>query len=467
MDEAKECHLCKEPQQNLQFKLLCDKSLCQNCYDSCMSKIPSQPVINLTILDSFPIIPQQCLQHNKKFKLYCNDCKSLSCSKCIFLHNYHQINTIEKSLKEVFINLKNIEYSALFSYAKENDPGFQLLHEELLNDYNMLRELPTGEMISEGLKIIEKNYLKLVNINEEFANIPVAFCRVLCELGREVLCELNLENDLNWVEWNEKTLHLCHLENMQCRSISYPDSFVAPFYCRTVLLPFKNIFLCGGRKASGEPGLPANFLISYENKVKVTQLPDMHSGRSNHLVLYCKDVVYVIGGCNQKNTYTDSCEKLSLRTLKWEIIASLIEAKDTIGGCSASHLNCLYVIGGRSFNVTRAVEKYDIASNVWMMTSMQMPYDSGLHGVCLFPYQNKALIFAGQAKEGTPIQKACIADFNENTITEIGSMSVKGGCVVDHPKLFSGKVLFYIFEGYTLRNLMEWDQSSWKDLEYI
>ena len=468
MENQKECHICKEflQNENITINSIANRNLCQICFEKSTQKLPSQPILNLSILTDFQIPTQQCTQHNKKFKLFCFNCSSLSCSRCILHHNFHKISTIESTVRSIFTDLQNIEYAILYSYSQTSDPGYQLLHEDLLADYNSLREQSLDSMVLEGFKLQEKTYSKLCSINEDFRNIPQKHCKDLCEFGRELLQELYLPNTLHWIEWNDKTLHLFSAETSERKTLSFPADFTAPFYCRTVLLPFTHIFLCGGRKTSGEPGLASNYLISYGDSVQVTKLPDMTRGRSNHLVLYCKDAVYVIGGCDQSNNYTASCEKLSLRSNTWEAIADLSQAKDTLGGCSASHLNCLYIFGGRAVIPMRDVDRYDIERNVWETTQMVMPYDSGLHGVCYFPSQAKALIFAGQSDKGVGIAKACLVDFSENKIREIEALPNKGGCIVDQPLKYMGKMYAYLFEGYCIRVLVEWNHSTWKELEY-
>ena len=430
--------------------------------------MPEQPVIQTQICNDFMIPAQQCAQHNKKYKLYCYTCKSLSCSKCVFFHNYHQIVTSESVIKEIYTNLKNIEYGILFYIARQNNESLQQLHNELLEEYNLLRDLSPSAMIPQGWKKQEIFYSRLQAICNEFNNIPLQYCKELCEYGRGLLNRLKMENLLHWLEWNEDTIHIFEAENFQRKTISFSSNFIAPFYCRTILLPYRRIFLCGGRIASGQRGLRKNYIISLEDIPVITELPEMSQGRSNHLVLYSNDNIYVIGGCDEANHYTDICEVFSLRLHKWDAIASLSEPKDTVGGCSSSNTNFLYIFGGRNTAMVRTVERYDTINNAWCVLGMTMPYNSGLHGVCLIPFQHKVIIFAGQESDGQSLVRYAEADLVNNTIVDLGVMNVKGGCVVDHPNIFNGLICAYMFEGYCLRSLVGYDKTNniWSDLEY-
>ena len=116
--------------------------------------------------------------------------------------------------------------------------------------------------------------------------------------------------------------------------------------------------------------------------------------------------------------------------------------------------------------MTRLIEKYDINEDCWTISTLKMPYDSGLHGVCLIPYESKVILFAGQNGQAQPIKKVSVFDLENETITEISEMTVNGGCVVDHAKLYQQKILCYVFDGFCIRSLVSYDYNNneWKKI---
>ena len=93
----------------------------------------------------------------------------------------------------------------------------------------------------------------------------------------------------------------------------------------------------------------------------------MKHGHSNHYIAHLSGFIYVIAGCDEKNRFTNKCERLNLYTKTWSPIASTNEIRDSIGGVMVPSLNSLFIAGGRVDNdcLATTMERYSIASNVW------------------------------------------------------------------------------------------------------
>jgi hypothetical protein len=89
----------------------------------------------------------------------------------------------------------------------------------------------------------------------------------------------------------------------------------------------------------------------------------MRNGHSNHFACFVRGFVYVVAGCDEKNRFTNKCEKLNLYTLKWEPISSTNEIRDSISGTQAADLNSIFIAGGRIDNgcLARSMERYSIS----------------------------------------------------------------------------------------------------------
>jgi hypothetical protein len=267
------------------------------------------------------------------------------------------------------------------------------------------------------------------------------------------------------MEWGERSIHVYNSQNFIETTQLLPSQQSALIYCRTVNLPFGQVFMCGGRKTAADFSLADSFIIHFEDgKVKMRQVKEMIDGRSNHLVVYCNDFVYVVGGLNSKNVYTKKSMRWSLRTEIWSSIADISEDKDTLGGCCDVIRDWIFVLGGKNSECCFAVEKYVVAEDSWQVLSVVTPYDCCLHGVYYFPHNQSALIFAGQNEAGTPLTSSCMINFETGEVSMKANLPSKGGPVTEQPLWYNGKVLALIFEGFFIRKLLSYDISgdTWK-----
>ena len=217
------------------------------------------------------------------------------------------------------------------------------------------------------------------------------------------------------------------------------------------------IVACGGRDTPSSNGLRKAFMIKTD-PIRVEHLPDMKSGRANHCLIYFDRYVYVIGGCDHDNRYTNRVERLNLSNFMWEDTASCNEIRDSTSGVGVERENALYVFGGRIGNasICRTIEKYIIASNIWISIHLKIGYDSMVLGSIMIS-PTKILIFGGQTGLAQPLKNCNIIDLEQNTVKELSDMNSIGGCVVNEPILFNNKVYSYVFQGSTSRSIEFWD----------
>ena len=466
MENSETCFLCKcSLDQSIDVKFVqLNRILCKSCNDHVLKNKPEFIPINCSISESFHGPISNCSTHNKLFKLLCLTCTTLICSKCAVLHSGHSLELLSSTLSSIFSNLRSLELSILHTQARHPSEPVQSLLSEFQSFYASLQTVSTKELISSRQQILCL-YKSLISLDPDFSNVPVEYSEDLCRLGRHNLTLLSFDPALVHVEWGERSVHIYDCQTYTETTQLLPSQHSALLYCRTVNLPFGQVFMCGGRKTAADLSLPYACIIYFEDgKVKFRQVGDMVDGRSNHLVVYCNDFVYVIGGLSSKNIYTKKCMRWSLKTETWGLIADISEDKDTLGGCCDVIREVIFVLGGKNSECCFAVEKYVIGEDRWETLSFITPYDCCLHGVFYFPHNQSALIFAGQNEAGAPITSSCMINFETGENVIKSNLPSKGGPVTEQPLWSKGKILALIFEGFFVRKLLSYDVlgNRWK-----
>jgi hypothetical protein len=310
---------------------------------------------------------------------------------------------------------------------------------------------------------IKELYQVLIDLNPEFKNIPLSKAKDLCQVGRKNLNLLNNDSTLCHLEWGERTIHIFTKDLSETTHL-LPNNSSALLYCRSVWLPFDRVFICGGRKTAADFSLPDSFILSFEAGLSMRKVDPMLDGRSNHFVIYCNDFVYVIGGLDGRNHFTNSCMKFSLQSEKWTNFASLIEAKDTLGGCCDVFKEVIYVFGGKQNETCLNFEKYSIGDDSWSLLTLMMPYECCIHGVFYTPFNQCALVFAGQNGNGEHLNGTYFVRFGNAEVVADKQLPCKGGPVVEHPVWKDGKVFCLVFDGFLVRKLIIYDvaRNSWQ-----
>jgi hypothetical protein len=461
MNSFLECFICKSNLANLntQPPTLLSKPLCTSCHERCVFRFPRHSSPNLSLQPLSLILPL-CPLHNKKQKLVCADCLCLVCSNCVLSHSPHKLQSAEFFISQINSSHQSLEFGILFSLLHAQTEALSALHQSFLDYYAAFSSTPLSQQISEYEKNCIFFYTQLQELNSDFKGIPLESIKTVCEIGRENFLALNFEQLLHYVEWNERVLHVIKVDPIQFSTYLLPDDAVVPYYCRTVCLPLGRLFLCGGRRSSREIGLSGSYFISFSPVVTVKQTASMSAGRSNHCALYCEDYVYAIAGLDTENHYTNHCERFSLRTEKWEPIASLNENKDTVAGATDSTCEHIYVMGGRNAEMCATIEKYSIQHNTWNILSLLLPIETCLHGVSLIPFDNTLLIYAGQNKASDSVNSFFTLNLSTSAFSPVTPLGLTGGCVVDHAVLKNSTLTCLLFEGFTFRSLVQYSLSK-------
>ncbi|XP_054712271.1 beta-scruin-like [Uloborus diversus] len=125
--------------------------------------------------------------------------------------------------------------------------------------------------------------------------------------------------------------------------------------------------------------------------------------RHHHCSAYMDGYVYIIGGCNPKDTKTDkivarkSCFKFDVKSEKWHKIAKMnhcrmYHAVSTLGGK-------IYVVGGKDHNdrLLRSIEVYHPEENVWK--ELDSPLDTPTMGMGVTVQGGKLWIIGGMVQD--------------------------------------------------------------------
>ena len=237
-----------------------------------------------------------------------------------------------------------------------------------------------------------------------------------------------------------------------------PKNQTFPFFCRSISLPHRQILVCGGRIESSSPGLNKAYILHIDEDCRIENIDEMTIGRSNHFLLVFINYVYVIGGCDHTNQFTNKCERLNLSTLKWEKITSCNEIRDTCSACGIEDQNCIYVFGGRVGNneISKTFERFEVSRNSWVKINISLPVFSSVHGTAIVG-NKQFLIFAGQDFENKPLKNACVFDLNKGKFEDIEPMASKGGCIVNEIVVYRNRVYCFLFQGFACRSLEFWD----------
>ena len=111
------CTKCQKQKDNLIYCESCEKILCMPCHNNINSKINLNSDNNSKRHYYLPInlLNTHCIQHNKKFTSFCNNCKINVCESCI-IHQYHSLISFYDLIPSKFCRKK---IKNLFNSEKE------------------------------------------------------------------------------------------------------------------------------------------------------------------------------------------------------------------------------------------------------------------------------------------------------------------------------------------------------------
>ncbi|CAD8117049.1 unnamed protein product [Paramecium sonneborni] len=142
-----------------------------------------------------------------------------------------------------------------------------------------------------------------------------------------------------------------------------------------------------------------NFYRFNENNSILQTLPNMIEKKRNFRVAQVGNYIYLIGGENQQQQVTNSCERFSFKTLEWQKIKSF-QTPLTKVNLVVFQQRYLVRFGGlnRFDHFDKTVEMYDTKRHKWSQLKLTSGQDQifKLNSVCLQINFNSILIFGGQ-----------------------------------------------------------------------
>lgn len=471
---ASVCYLCEVKTIHPFTEPHCEfnsKKICTGCIDKLSTSLISitnkPPQIIPSIPESAIIVLGQwelCKTHYKKLRLLCQKCEIPICVLCVPSHNSHYFASISDLLEKVVPQMHNIDYLAKVAEKdkQNNSESLQLIQENICDLFAKVQEQPPYQALKKCEGKIEKLTNDLQELVFNYAN------KELSEVAREIKhpreAYKRIDSHIHWVQWNSQTINVCDVKDFRNFKITLPDGFKIPHFSKSIQISPESILACGGRDTPSSNGLKKAMLVKI-NPVRVEYLEDMKSGRANHCLAYFNRFVYVIGGCDHDNRYTNRAERLCLSSFTWEDIASCNEIRDSTSAVGVERENAVYVFGGRVANLTvcRSIEKYLVSANVWVSVPLKTTFDSMVLGSILIS-PTQVLVFGGQTGQANPLRNANLINLQEMTVEETSFMQSDGGCIVNEPILLDNKIFSYVFKGSESRRIEICDLSdkSWK-----
>lgn len=463
------CSLCEIKTIHTKSEPYCEfnkKKYCMQCISKLTTSImptSSKPVnVNPDLKENASISIgswDKCLTHGHKERLLCVTCNSPVCVLCVPNHDMHKFQSIEDLLVEHVPHFYEIDF--LIKYAQndlKNDiEGLKILENKNIKAFSKLQNQTSGIILKKCRDKIEKYSKRLQD------KVPFYAGKLLSSLVYQLKNPYNIEERLgpsmHWIQWNSKTFFTYHIETNSTIEHTLPEESKFPHFCRSIQISSSRILACGGRDQPNGNGLTRAFIIDFK-PFSVKNIPDMHSGRANHLLIYLSNFVYVIGGCDHENKYSNRVERLCIKNLAWELQANCNEIRDSSAGVGLESENALYVFGGRYSQKTilTTIEKFLVASNMWISLDIKLKYSGMVLGSVMVS-EKDVLIFAGQDENAIPLTKVNLVDLNNNEVREIEDFS-QGGCVVNEPVFYKGKVYTYIFVSGASRKIYSWDPQT-------
>ena len=338
---------------------------------------------------------------------------------------------------------------------RNSTEGLQVIQEAVCNLFAKAQEQPP-------LQILNKCQGKLQALAKDLQGLVINYAgKDLSEAAREIKhpreAYKRIGTQIHWSQWNSQYLHVEDVSNSSKFKITLQEPWKIPHFCKSIQVSSDCYLACGGRETANSNGLKKAFLIK-NNPLSVQDLPDMKSGRANHCLVYFNRFIYVIGGCDHDNRYTNRVERLCLSNYTWEDLSSTNEIRDSTSAVGLERENSIYVFGGRTANATvcRSIEKYMVSVNIWVSVPLKLTYESMVLGSILIS-PCKVLVFGGQTGLAVSLRNCNVVDLQNLTVTEIAPMPSPGGCIVNEPILVGNKVFAYVFLGADSRVVECWD----------
>lgn len=449
-----------------------NKYICISCVASLSSSDtlftpPDSSTISSTLPAAFPYsihYISACKLHTKKIKLQCVDCLEYVCYQCLENHSSHKLASLSEVMNDCYSDLRILDYVVEFSLVccRDKTEEVRRLKNRIVEFFKSMENTDVSHLVIDLKAFVEDLYQDLKDINTDLVNFSLdqAYSYLTKDRSKEEF--VGYKDLFHWLEWGNTSIHMFNLRTHSIQSKGLADGFVIPYYCRSAITPDGRVFMCGGRDAPNDFGIRLCWIMDLETFDPVS-VSEMSIGRSNHWVLYYQDFIYVIGGCDHENHFTNACERYNLETDCWELIASTNRVTDSVCAVVIEEENCFYTFGGREDNgiLNDTIEKYYVAENRWVLLNVRLPYKSHLCGAAILPGDShKILIFGGQNESSSYHDTSCIFDYKENTVEETEAMKSEGGCIVNTPIVLENEIITSVFEGYYWRTYQRYDISE-------
>jgi hypothetical protein len=411
------------------------------------TSIPENATISLGPWDKCPI-------HSHKSRLLCSPCNTACCVLCVPLHDGHRFLSIEDAIVELTPILYQVDFLAKLSEkdCKDSADTLNALQDSVCKFFGKIQNKPP-------LLTLRTLQSKTDRYTKRLKGIVLSFAgKSLADVVKNIKnphAACRLDKHIHWALWNSTELTLMNLQTMTENKLQLPEGFKFPHFCRTIFVSPTEILACGGRTEANSYGLRTAFVFNFQAGTG-RNLPEMASGRANHCLLYFGGKVYVIGGCDHENKYTNRVERLCLQSWTWERVASTNEIRDSTAAVGLELENAVYVFGGRYANqhICDTIEKYLVSCNVWVSVNLKLSFKSMVLGAVKVSAA-EVLIFAGQDANSQPLKGCNIVDLKNGTVIEIERFE-EGGCIINEPVFYEGKVVCYVFDGVQKRSVHIW-----------
>jgi hypothetical protein len=145
-----------------------------------------------------------------------------------------------------------------------------------------------------------------------------------------------------------------------------PHNFNGTSVC---VLPSNDVIIAGGRL----PNLNDVYIYKVADK-KCRKLANLNKARGHICLIYHRDLLYAIGGDNEKPVRNAECLKLTSK--KWLELNKMNVARNFCS--SVAHQESIFAIGG--FN-TDTIERFDVITNSWVILRQRIAVNGCVAGI--------------------------------------------------------------------------------------
>ena len=451
-----------------------NKVICSSCiseiYYQRSSFVPVDPHAIQTEIRREPPLEigsfERCEAHGHKLRLRCESCEVAVCVECVPSHSQHAFSDATAKAREALDNLYLLEFVTKYfdEASPEPTPKLKKVIEEIVLLFYSLEGLGPNTILEKATPKAEQS----------LAFLRSQLYKLKGKSLQQIFEELTTEKPpyqrqgtpfIHWCQWDSRRVSYFDLERRSSHEFELRSDKPLPHFCRTIQIAPTKLLACGGREKPSSNGLAQASLIDVAEHT-LQPISPMLLGRANHALVYFNSYVYVIGGCDSLNKYTNKCERISAATLSWERITSTNEIRDSTTGVGIHQDNSVYIFGARQANglCTNSVEKYDVARKIWISLPITLTYNCMVAGSVQLPEDGmKVLVFGGQSATASPLTVINKLDLATLEVLELPAHDFDGGCIVNEPLVAHGQCYAYLFKGRFSRKLQRWqsEEARW------